>query len=293
MTHPEDQLASYVDGSLTPEERSVVDAHLTSCDACREEVALATTASRSLRALPRTVGTPPEVGRDAIDGAAARPPGSPTPASPDDWSSEAPPAAAPDHPRWYRWAGAAAGAAAVILALALAIPALNGGDDGTSGTLAAEDASGGTASMAEAAAPDIERIAGNLGPTDLPALAEPVKAAVPNGAVSAAPPTAEADEGGQDAEGPGDPALSEPTSSPAADRRAEAVVCLRSAFPAVTGPPLRLVELRFQKTLAYGGVFFVPGGTETEFGTFEFDVLEVVVASRADCTLLSAAPVRP
>jgi hypothetical protein len=287
MTHPEDRLADYVDGSLTPEERSVVDAHLASCEVCREEVALATTAFRSLRALPRTVGTPPEVGRDAIDEAAA-PPGSPVHASRDDWSSEASPAAAPDHPRWYRWAGAAAGAAAVVLALAVAIPTLTGDDDGTGGTLAAED-SGGTA-MTEAAASDIERIAGNLGPTDLPALAEPVREAVQDGAISAAAPTAQADAGG---EGSGDSTLSEPTASPAADRRADAVACLRSAFPAVTDPPLRLVELRFQKTPAYGGVFFVPGGTETEVGTFEFDVLEVVVASRADCTLLSASPVRP
>ena len=292
MTHPEDQLAGYVDGSLTPAERAAVDPHLATCEVCREEVALASAASRLLRTLPRSVVTPAAVGRDATD-EAARPPGTAVHPSSDDWSSQAPPAAAPDHPRWYRWAGAAAGAAAVILALAVAVPALNGGDDGSSGTLAAEDASGGAASMTEAAAPAIERIAGNLGPTDLPALAEPVKDAVQGGAISAAPPTAEAEAGDQGAEGPGDSTLSEPTSSPADDRRTTAASCLRSAFPAVTGPPLRLVELRYQKTPAYGGVFFVPGGTETEFGTFEFDVLEVVVASRVDCTLLSASPVRP
>ena len=296
MTHPEDQLAGYVDGSLPPAERAVVDAHVSTCDVCREEVALATAAAAALGTLPRSVAAPPAVGRDAIEEAAAGT--SSRSGSRDDWTSAPRPAAAPDHPRWYRWAGAAAGAAAVVLALAIAIPTLNGSGDDSGGTLAAEDAAGGAASMTEAAAPDIERIAGNLGPTDLPGLAGPVKDGLQTGAISAAP---EADDqtaddgeaGGTDGEGVGSSGVAEPTVAPAADRRTTASACLRSAFPAVQSAPLRLVELRFEKTPAYGGVYFVAGGTETEFGTFEFDVLQVVVASRADCTLLSAAPVRP
>jgi hypothetical protein len=301
MTHPEDQLAGYVDGSLTPAERAVVDAHLSGCDVCREELALASAAAAALATLPRTVAAPDAVGRDAIEEAAAGPAASASSGggSPDDWTSASPPAAAPDHPRWYRWAGAAAGAAAVVLALAIAIPSLNGGDDDSGGTLAAEDAVGGAASMTEAAAPDIERIAGNLGPTDLPELAGPVKDGLRTGAISTAPDADDQTGDGDEvpgAEGQGAASSSgfvEPTSAPAADRRTTATACLRSAFPAVQSAPLRLVELRFAKTPAYGGVYFVPGGTETEFGTFEFDVLQVIVASRADCTLLSTAPVRP
>lgn len=52
MTHPEDLLAGYVDGTLTEKERAVVESHLTTCETCREEVALARAAIPALAALP-------------------------------------------------------------------------------------------------------------------------------------------------------------------------------------------------------------------------------------------------
>src|SRR5213593_1050100 len=52
MTHPEELLAGYVDDSLTRHERAEVDAHLASCDACREEIEIAGVARARLRALP-------------------------------------------------------------------------------------------------------------------------------------------------------------------------------------------------------------------------------------------------
>jgi hypothetical protein len=52
MTHPEDLLAGYVDGSLTEDERAAVDAHLETCETCREEVDLATRAVTVLADLP-------------------------------------------------------------------------------------------------------------------------------------------------------------------------------------------------------------------------------------------------
>ena len=52
MTHPEDLLAEYVDGTLTDQQRAVVDAHLASCEACREGVELASGATTMLAALP-------------------------------------------------------------------------------------------------------------------------------------------------------------------------------------------------------------------------------------------------
>ena len=51
MTHPEDLLADYVDGTLSQTERAVLDAHLTGCETCREEVALAGGAVTALAAL--------------------------------------------------------------------------------------------------------------------------------------------------------------------------------------------------------------------------------------------------
>src|SRR5688572_31276423 len=51
MTHPEELLSGYVDGTLSNEERAVVDAHLVTCPICREEVELAHEALTALEAL--------------------------------------------------------------------------------------------------------------------------------------------------------------------------------------------------------------------------------------------------
>ncbi len=51
MTHPEDLLTDYVDGTLSPSDRRDVEGHLTSCDRCRLEVALAGEARIALSTL--------------------------------------------------------------------------------------------------------------------------------------------------------------------------------------------------------------------------------------------------
>jgi Putative zinc-finger len=50
--HPHDLLAEYVDGALGPEQRASVEAHLSSCRSCSEEVELARQAREGLSALP-------------------------------------------------------------------------------------------------------------------------------------------------------------------------------------------------------------------------------------------------
>lgn len=52
MTHPEELLAGYVDGTLAGKDRAAVDAHLGVCRTCREELALASQAVITLAALP-------------------------------------------------------------------------------------------------------------------------------------------------------------------------------------------------------------------------------------------------
>jgi hypothetical protein len=52
MNHPEELLASFVDGSATPQERAEVQAHITLCPICREEIELARVALAALMALP-------------------------------------------------------------------------------------------------------------------------------------------------------------------------------------------------------------------------------------------------
>ena len=51
MTHPDDLLADYVDGTLDERRRADVDAHLQGCVRCREEVRLAGAAKASLAGL--------------------------------------------------------------------------------------------------------------------------------------------------------------------------------------------------------------------------------------------------
>ncbi len=52
MTHPEEHLSGYVDGTLATDERAEVDAHLATCATCRDEIELATRAVTMLRELP-------------------------------------------------------------------------------------------------------------------------------------------------------------------------------------------------------------------------------------------------
>lgn len=52
MNHPHEMLAAYADGTASMPERAEVEAHLTFCPACQEEIELARTALASLRALP-------------------------------------------------------------------------------------------------------------------------------------------------------------------------------------------------------------------------------------------------
>jgi anti-sigma factor RsiW len=57
VSHPDELLAGYVDGSATPEEREAVDRHLAACAACSEEVRLAADARAALVSLPE-LGAP-------------------------------------------------------------------------------------------------------------------------------------------------------------------------------------------------------------------------------------------
>ena len=66
MTHPLEQLAPYVDGSLTGPERLEVERHLASCAQCRSEVAVASEARAALRSMPE-VEVPTDLGVPALE----------------------------------------------------------------------------------------------------------------------------------------------------------------------------------------------------------------------------------
>ena len=105
-THPEELLAEYVEGTLADHDRRAVEAHLATCEACRDEAGLAGGARQMLQRLPEE-SVPLGVTDRVVDEAARRAPGG--------------------TPRWGRRVQAAAGfavAAALIGAVAVTLPNL-------------------------------------------------------------------------------------------------------------------------------------------------------------------------
>jgi anti-sigma factor RsiW len=111
MTHPEELLAGYVDGTLSLSERGVVDAHLPGCAQCREELSLASAVVPTLASLPEVpvpLGVTGPVLSKARSQAASRP-GS--------------------RLGKVQWALGLAAAAAVVLLIAVNLPDLGGSSE--------------------------------------------------------------------------------------------------------------------------------------------------------------------
>ena len=106
MTHPEELLAGYVDGSLSGSDRTTVDAHLQACARCRAEVQAAGAARAALRRLPDPEA-PDLSAAVTTELQGVRPPVSTA-------------------PRWYRYAGIAA-AAVIALAVVVSLPKVGSG----------------------------------------------------------------------------------------------------------------------------------------------------------------------
>ena len=108
MTHPLEQLAPYVDGSLTGPERLEVERHLASCAQCRSEVAVASEARAALRSMPE-VEVPTDLGVPALEAMGTGESHHPGP------------------PRWVRAMPFVAAAAVVALLVFITLPRLGGG----------------------------------------------------------------------------------------------------------------------------------------------------------------------
>jgi len=155
MTHPEDLLADYVDGTLTGSERAVVDAHLATCAGCREEV---TAAGRALAALASLQEESVPLGVTAPVIAEARR------------------TVEPRRPAWARmqWAVGVATAACLVLLAVVALPRL-ADDSDEDAALRAPAAEAGmdqeTGGAALQASPQLEVLDEDLDERDLRRLA--------------------------------------------------------------------------------------------------------------------------
>jgi putative zinc finger protein len=253
MTHPEELLSGYVDGTLTNEERAVVDAHLATCATCGEEVELAREALMALEALeeqpvPFGVAGPvmAEAGRRFERRGAMR--------------------------GRIQWGAGLAAAAALVLVVALnlsndspdamraANPSAEAGAEGPAASLAADDAR----------LPQLERQRevsyDDAGVLSLAQEAESFALGKGTAAV-------ESDAGGADVAARGE--------------RGDAIECLRTSGAPLEDPRdtlVRLLEAQYQGTPAYFAVFLeTPGGNQPP------DSAIVWVVATRDCRNLHFA----
>jgi anti-sigma factor RsiW len=258
MTHPEELLAGYVDGTLSSDERAVVDAHLASCETCRDEVALAREAVRALASLePQSVPfgvTGPilaEAGKQHERRGAV-------------WQR-------------VRWATGIAAAAALVVVVGLN---LVGGDDEHVRGLA----SGGGTAVAPLAAPDVrlerQPDVDYDGDAGVHALADDAIERYRQRAFA----------GISASEAPAESGSEEDSATAAPSKTADPTAALRclatSSIPLDpdTGTLVRLLEARFSGSPAFFAVFLQgPGAGQPP------DRVVVWVVSKAGCTLLNGA----
>jgi anti-sigma factor RsiW len=218
MNHPEELLAGYVDGALTDEERAAVDAHLATCETCREEIELAGRAVTALASLeeepvPFGVMNPvtTEIGRRTRS---RRMP----------WQTR------------LQWAAGLAAAAAVVALVAIELPHMLGGGAGGGAAMSADSAGApGREPTAESlAATGLEVQSIDYDTAGLEALASDVAAQTKSGATTVG--------------GSQNPAPQDATQA--------ALDCLLRASSFTENDRLvRLIEAKFQGTTAYLGVF--------------------------------------
>jgi len=255
VSHPIDLLAPFVDGTLEPSERAVVDAHLRSCARCRSEIAAAGAAKRALRGMP-TPQTPDLAARFTAEHL----PEHLRPSSP----SRAP---------WSKLAPVLA-AAAVVALVALVVPRLGGSSD---------DAGTAAGGLAEGGADPRPPLRLQIETTDYDeeTLGEAARAYA-----AAAEPAAGA--GGGVAE---DAAADAPAALEArfagAERTDRAVACLERAFPGYPGELVEVKRAEFEGTPAFIGYVLEGAGGDDPPVT-----LSIWVADAGDCSILSLISAR-
>jgi anti-sigma factor RsiW len=249
MSHPDELLADYVDGTLPAAQRADVEAHLASCARCREEVSLASAGRKALRSAG-DVPVPSGIADRAIADAGA-------PADLDAARRSRSP---------QRWLGAAAAIAAVVVLVAVAAPKL-----GTSPSTVAAAGAGaeGATDASFAVATGVEVTQDDVASDDLAALAA----------------TAGGVQGPEAAAGGSGAAV--PTLTPVRTDAAalpQATACLTHAFGDSPGTLTRVVAVDYEGTPAYLGFYAVGPGAGLPATR-----IQLLVASVDGCRPLATA----
>ncbi len=155
MTHPEELLAGYTDGTLTHSERVVVEEHLHTCETCREELKLAARARAALASLTEEsvpFGVMNPVTEEARRRTERRRP----------WTVR------------LQWVAGLAAAAALVAVVALNLPRVGGEGSGGAAFEAASPAAPDRVPSAGALAPALESQDTDYDASELEALANEV-----------------------------------------------------------------------------------------------------------------------
>ena len=266
MTHPDQLLADYVEGTLAERERALLHEHLSTCAVCREELELAQRAVSALATLeerPVPLGVTGPVLAEAKRRFERR-----------------------RTVAWQRfqWGAGIAAAAALVLVFAL-----NVGGNGADPAIRAEGGRAGMAASDAAGAPEqldvIEKRDRNYAEADVREFAEQAArtARVGDNGEEAAPQAGTASGGGPAA------GATMAAAGAAADlvTAAPAIECLRSAEVPLDDPGDRLlsiIEARFAGTPAYLAALLDSSGERQPA-----DSVIVWVVDRRDCQILSSA----
>jgi len=248
MTHPEENLSGYVDGTLATDERAEVDAHLATCATCREEIELATGAVTVLRELPEvpvpfgtTRAVMAEAGKERVSRARRS------------WGGRT------------QWAAGLAAAAVLVAVVVVALPRL-----GREAQL--DRTAGAPAASAAGSVPGMEAAQAGAVPLELQ----------PNADFDATKLERLADSSAQRAGS--DTTLFAPSVKDGSAAQAEGAAACLAKPGGITGQDrvVRLIQAKFQGRPAYVGVYL-----ESPSAGQPADRIVIWVVARSDCSILS------
>ena len=267
MSHPGPLLANYVDGTLGPDVRAEVDAHLEGCETCSDEVRLARIGKRVAGDLPAPVVPPGLAERAIAEATSVAGERNPEVAAISSGSRRRPKA-----PRWL----AVASAAAIIVAIALIAPKL-GQEPSNLADLAAPAGGAAAATYPSPTVVEVQQHK-NYSFGALAEQARDMQSALRAGTQESAQDGAF----GSVSDAPPFGFENNAATSFSVDRLGAATDCLGRAFEQPEGSLVRIVLAKYEGQQAYFGVYVVSPGAG-----LPSDGLRIDVAAVHGCRILA------